>query len=117
MRSRILTWSFGIVIAGGIYWIVYCMMFAFVFAIGDMAEPPRGFTALVANTFGVLLAIFGFPFMNLGWWPWGVELSRSIFGGDDTFVILGLMTLNAVIWGALLYATYLRIRRRRAIAA
>ncbi len=104
LRRHVQPWV--AIMMGPAHFVAYVAAFSAAFGIGDSgASPPTSLSALIA--------VLGFPVMLL--FELVVKISAGKWWGND-YVLLGLVALNAILWGLAIGAAARMFGRGRAAA-
>jgi hypothetical protein len=111
-HARVLTWLVSVPVVAACYWGVYILLIGITFSIGDAATLPHGPWEILTDLLVLVVTVLGFPFMAVPSSARGLALSREMFG-DDSAALVGLITLNSLLWSVLIIALAQYVRRRR----
>ena len=90
--------ALGMLMTSVAYGFVYFMVLSFAIALGETELASNSPLLAVRDTLVFLATVFGFPFMR--------------FVGSNSAAILGLIALNSLLWGPLLFFVFRLLRAR-----
>lgn len=101
----------GLLIASATYGIVYFLLLSFAITLGEAELASDSPLLAVRDTLMFLATLFGFPFMPSLSSSARLTWARQVFGSDSG-AIIGLIALNSLVWGPLLFFGFRMVRAR-----